>query len=278
MTRPEDLGDIRNLLYKKAEFWWGISLILSVAMLAVSVTVFWVESSRLIAFLGLLGLLVPVAITWARETSSVNMIRADKCRRLILFSDGLGEEISPNELAQVRAWAIGSVLESAPYVKPYFSSNKPPSPERLADILTESAYFTDYLACKLQFYLRILFIASLVVAITVLNLADVVSGAQQASLILTAKIVAVFITFLISGDFLLLAKKFGDLQRSASEIFSRCARLRETENISRHEVQGLADDYSVALLQSAPIPSWLYEKFRDSLNRAYRDSHGKKAG
>jgi hypothetical protein len=277
MTRPEDLDDIRNLLFKKAEFWWGISLILAVAMLAFSIAVLLIDSARLIAFSGLLGMLLPVVITWSRETSTANMIKADKCRRLILFSDGLDEEIPPNELAQVRAWAIGNVLEGAPYVKPYYSSEKSPGPRRLADILTESAYFTEYLASKLKLYLVVLFVASLVVAIVILSLADVISGAQHASLILIAKSVSVFIAFLISGDFLLLAKKFGDLRQSANEIFMRCARLRETEDISRHEIQCLADDYSVALLQAAPIPSWLYQKFRDSLNRAYRDSHIKTA-
>lgn len=228
-------------------------------------TIGWVTS------VGVAAGLLPVAVTWLRELATGFQVRADKCRRLILYSDGLGIDVSAASVAEVKAWAAGKALAEAPFVRPFYSSIKAPGPQRLADIVTESAFFTEHLAAKIQFWLWAIFGLTLVASIFALNLADLAIGTSQ--LLLVAKSIAVFIAFVISGDVALLAKKYGDLRSDARHAFQRCAQLRDMEKLSHDEVREVVEDYGIALLQCPPIPAWVYKWFRDPLNDIYRDCH-----
>ncbi len=268
-----DLSDLRNHLYGRAEWLWQGSLLLSAILLALTLSGFWLNAPIWLSVTGLAAAIAPILVAWMREAASVLMVRGDKCRRLILYADGLSREIGSSELAEVRAWALGVRLDSAPFVRPFYSSNEQPGPRRLADILTEAAFFTEQLAAKVRTGLAIAFVLALVAAVSALYLADLLSSTGVPGLLLAAKSVATFIAFLISGDVLLLSKKYGDLQREARHTFERCAHLRLQSNPEEGEVLGVAEDYGILLLQCPPIPVWLYLRYRDALNDVYRESH-----
>ena len=273
MTTPQDLDDIRNHLYTLAERWWIASLSVTAATVMISVAALWFDAPRWVTIAGLLSVFAPVAVAWAREIASTNLLRADKCRRLILYADGLGHEISREELAQVRAWAMGSILENAPFTRPYYSSEKAPGPQRLADIVTESAFFTEHLARKLEIGLWAAFGIALAAAFTILYMIDLQTDITGQLWGMIAKSIATFIAFLISGDFLLLARKFSKLREEAHNAYQRCAHFRNKQDLSVDEVRVVVEDYGIALLQAPPIPSWLYLAYRDPLNHIYRKSH-----
>ena len=270
MTIPQDLEDIRHHLYTRAEQYWITSLCVSTLTLVFSIAVLWFDASGWIIFAGVLSLATPVVVAWARDQASTSLLRADKCRRLILYADGLGHEISHEDLAQVRAWVMGLTLTEAPFTRPYYQSEKAPGSRRLADIVAESAFFTEHLARKLEFMLWVAFGAALVAACAILYLFDLQSDAPAQLLGTVAKSIATVIAFLISGDLLLLAKKFGELREEAHHVFQRCAHLRKEQSLSADEVRVVVDDYGIALLQAPPIPSWLYLAYRDPLNNIWR--------
>lgn len=176
MARSEDLSDLRNFLYERAERLWQISLVLALLTLCFTVIGLWSRTTGWIASAGVVAGLLPVAVTWLRELATGSQVRADKCRRLILFSDGLGTDVSTAAVAEAKAWAAGKQLAEAPFVRPYYSSTKTPGPQRLADIVTESAFFTEHLAAKIQFWLWAVFSLTLVAAILALNLADLAAA------------------------------------------------------------------------------------------------------
>jgi hypothetical protein len=274
MARHETLDDLRHHLYTQAQLLWEVSLVLSVATVALAIVGLASRDSLWVAVTGVAALLIPVLVAWIREIATTQQLRGDKCRRLILVADGLGRQISPAELAELRAWAVGSDLGAAPFTLPYFSSRQPAGPQRLADIAMESAFFTEHLARKLQFGLWIGFAILLCCALLVLHLADLAASQSSVGFSFAGKSIAVFIAFLISGDFALLAKKYGDLRLAAHDVYQRCAILRDDENATSDEVRNVVDDYGVAHIQCPPIPSWLYERHRDKLNAIYRESHG----
>lgn len=273
MTAPVDLADIRNHLYRVAEYWWVASIVIALMTLCAAFAALWIATPIFISIAGILSLLAPIAVTWTREVASTSLLRGDKCRRLILYADGLGRDIAPEDLAQVRAWTLGARLKEAPFVKPYYSSEKSPGPQRLADIMAESAFFTEHLARKLTTGLGIVFGAALAGACLVLYSADFGSQIPLDVVLLLAKSAAVLVSFLLAGDFGLIAKKFNDLRNEAHQAFDRCARLRDTERANADEVRTVAEDYGVALLQAPPIPGWFYLIYRNALNNIYRESH-----
>lgn len=251
-----------------------VSLLISVVTLCLVLTALWIDSSPWVSLASIFAILAPVSIAWTREAASASLLRGDKCRRLILFADGLGHDIPTEDLAQVKAWALGSQLKEAPFVKPYYSSSKSPGPQRLADIITESSFFTEHLARKIATGLWVTFGIALIVACLVLYSADLCAEVPFHVVVFVMKSMAVFVSFLIAGDFLLIAKKYTDLNHEAHQAFSRCACLREAQNLSIDEVRNVVEDYGIALLQAPPIPGQLYGFYRDALNRIYRESHG----
>jgi hypothetical protein len=126
MTSTIDLTDTRNHLYQKAETWWLVSIAISVITLFMTLVAHWIGSPGWVSLGGIVAIIAPVTIAWAREAASTNLLRGDKCRRLILYADGFGHEIAPEDIAQVKAWALGAQLKEAPFVKPYYSSKKLP--------------------------------------------------------------------------------------------------------------------------------------------------------
>jgi len=76
-----------------------------------------INQSLVLAIAGFLALVAPIGVVWLREWASMLTQQADKCRRLILYADGLGEEISKEDLATVRSWTTAIQLKAEPFIR-----------------------------------------------------------------------------------------------------------------------------------------------------------------
>lgn len=258
MGTPDTLSELRNHLYQLAEKRWTWSVCLAVCTLVASLIALFNQHPRVAAIAAAGGALLPVVVAWLRESASTALLHGDKCRRLILYADGLGQQIPASQLADVRSWSLGASLGPAPFTPPYYASKLPVGPRRLADITTESAFFTRALAGKVQTALWVAFGVTAAVVVAGLFLSDFAKGTSVDTVLSASKAIGLFVAFLISGDAALLAKKYGDLEREAQRAFERCAMLRENTTPSAEDVRAVTEDYGVALLQCPPIPSWLY--------------------
>lgn len=271
----EDLALLRDWFYRRAEVRWQLSLLLAVGTLAVTTVGLWIDAPLLVGCAGLIALLLPIGVAWLREAAADAQLRGDKCRRLVLEAQGLGRSVPTAEISEVRAWSVGQALRpTEEQGAPYFLVGDAlrPGPQRLSDMVAESSFFTEFLADKLQGWLKLSFAVCLLVAIAALFLLDLASAMDRAAILLVAKSVAVFIAFLISGDFLLLAKKFADLRSAAHRAHQKFDRFRQQADTPVEEVLAAVQDYGVAVVQAPPIPSWLYSLYRDELNRVYSKS------
>ena len=151
MKAPTTLLNLRNFLYARAGMKWTWSVCLSFAALLLTILGLWTNRPFLIACIGVGSVALPILVTWIRESASDDMLKGDKCRRLILLSDGLGQPIPPSQIAEVRSWVLGAAILPSAFVPPYYLSSLPAGPQRLADNLTESAFFTKALAAKCSY-------------------------------------------------------------------------------------------------------------------------------
>lgn len=277
MPIPSDLFDIMQFLYKKAEKLWWITFFIAMSMPVLSLIAIWSEQTTFLVIIASIATITPIAISWIRHFAATIYAKADKCRRLILYADGLGREISNDDLAAIRAWVIGKKLKKSGFTPPYYLSNKPIGPNRLADIISESAFFTTQLSGKVVFFLCLVLFVSLLVMIGLLLSSNLFISAEEISqthlLSIISKSAAIIVAFLISGDFALLIKKYIDLQSVADSAFNRCSKLRNESNLNDSQVFYVVEDYNVVLIQSPPIPSLVYNKYRDNLNEVYRLSN-----
>lgn len=272
VSNLKDLPDIRNYLYDEAEKLWWWSLYLTLGAQVSSLVAVLINKAWVLAIAGLLALVAPIGVVWLREWASTLIQQADKCRRLVLYADGLGEEISQKDLATIRSWTTGIQLKAAPFTRPYYASNLPSGSNRLVDIIAESAYFTCHLAGKVAGNLQIIVAISALVLLGILYLSICVPNSTSI-IIIVAKSAISAIAFFLAGDLFLLWKKYSDLKLQANETFKVCAALRDEPQLSLSQAMQTVEDYHLILIQSPPIPFKLYLKHRDPLNNAYRESY-----
>lgn len=276
MEEHKDLSNIRNHLYKKAENLWWFSLLIAIGTQVLSLLAVWTNKRFLVTIIGFTVVASPIVITWLREQAVAITNKADKCRRLILYADGLGQAIPNHEIASIRAWVIGKTLKEASFVRPYYSSSLEVGPRRLADIIAESSFFTYQLVERVNFLLKLFLGISIIMFIGILyssNLFAIADWKQENLVSTVAKSVASVIAFLISGDFLLLIKKYSDLSSAAKVTFDKCVKMRDNRNLKETEILQIVEDYNIVLVQNPPIPSLFYRKYKDDLNKIYRESH-----
>jgi len=268
----KDLPDIRNCLYDEAEKLWWWSLYLTVGAQMSSLLAVVINNAWGLAFVGLFALVTPIVSVWLREWASTLTQQADKCRRLILYADGLGESIPKEDLATIRSWAIGSQLKAAPFTRPYYSSKLASGSNKLVDIIAESAFFTGHLAGKAAGYLQVICAISALILFSILYLSISVPNSLSIVIIVARSAISA-IVFFLAGDIFLLWKKYLDLKAQANETFKVCAVLRDEVQLSNSQAIQTAEDYHLILIQSPPIPFRLYRKYCGLLNDAYRKSY-----
>lgn len=280
MAIPKDIENLRNHLYAHGERLWWISFWVVIGTQVLMLVALWINHTTLVAAVALLALAAPILIAWLREKANTAVIRADKCRRLILYADGIGRAITGEELSEVRAWGMGSAVKDAEFVTPYYTSAKPVGPNRLADITAESSFFTCQLSERVLGTLWLVLLLSLCIVLSILFLSDILVPSERqgiADLINSlAKSMAIVIAFLLSGDFLLLIKRYSDLRSTANDTFMQCVNLRDNVSIQESQIRWIVENYNIGLIQSPPIPSLYYRKYKDALNHIYRASHGLK--
>ncbi|MEI1373671.1 hypothetical protein PQG02_14875 [Nostoc sp. UHCC 0926] len=272
MRKLKDIPDIRNYLYDETEklWWWSIYFTLGAqlsSLIAVLINNAWV-----LAITGFFALVTPIGVVWLREWANTLTQQADKCRRLILYADGLGEAIPKEDLATIRSWKTGNQLKAAPFTRPYYASKLATGSNRLVDIIAESAYFTCHLAGKAAVSLQIICAFSALVLLSILYFS--ISLPNSAGIvIIAAKSAISAISFFLAGDVFLLWKKYLDLKVQANETFKMCAVLRDEPQLSLSQAMQTVEDYHLILIQSPPIPFKLYIKYRNILNDAYQMSY-----
>lgn len=272
MAKVKDLSDIRNYFYDKSEnLWWWILGISSITQI-LSLAALWCNNEKFLIAIGFIAIISPISESWLREWADNNTNNADKCRRLILYSDGLGEEITKENLAAIRALVSGVQLKEAPFIKPYYSSCLPQGPNRLADITTEAAFFTADLARRVKNYLTGFLIISALILFFILYFA-ITNIVTDNNLVNLAKAATSIMPFIMAGNILLLRFKYSELHNSAEKTFKQCARMRKDTKLREQEILNTVEDYHLKLIQSPPIPFIIYEKYKVELNEVYRSSH-----
>lgn len=275
MSKSGDLADIRNYLYDQIElmYWWSLGLSLGAQVL--SLIAIFINRSGFLVLMGLIAFIASIIVIILKELANGVLQKADKCRRLILYADALRTEISTADLATVRSWTNRIQLDRAPFIAPYYSSQLPPGPQRLVDIVGESAFFTEFLAGKVASYLLFILIFSSLVVMAILYYIASVSQLNSSTndLELIAKGALFIVSSVIAGEIFLLWKKYSELHTGAKETFERCSNLRDKPTLSVEEAMQVVEDYHLGLIQSPPIPLKVYLFYRDQLNELYRDSY-----
>lgn len=270
MSQDSRIEGHRDFSYSKSVFWWRISI--AVAMLApvCSILIEFTHVKILTALATLFIVLSPAIITWTREIAYAYYEKGEKCRRIILYRDGLGVEPSTMTLCNIynsERKTINIVDEV-----PYFATQQSSSPLKLVDMISESSFFTKSHANTFSKILLIILI--IISAITILVAYFGFSGyIPNETLKTLTTAIFFFVSMFIVNDFILLRKKFCDLAKNAESIFTEAELLRKTHDVQQIDALRLAEDYNILLASTPPIPPLIHRMHRDRLNDAYHETH-----
>ncbi|TAL78667.1 MAG: hypothetical protein EPN88_02095 [Bacteroidetes bacterium] len=263
-----NLIDIMGCEYGRSKKWWNIGFYLKCLLILISLVAIF-ATSMFATIIGFATLLIPISAFWVREKASNHYSQAEKVRRLLLLSDGLGIELPKLEIAQLEV-EIGTLDKNRPlYTPPYYDSPLSTGPNRLADIIAESSFFTKNLSnssAKLFGTIALLGFAIVVCSMYFL----IQSNISQTNSQLSAKIVTLMIVFFIAGDFASHYLSYSGLSKVSEVILNKCDKLRNDQAIDINDIIRAMNDYDCALIKSPPIPDLLYTINRDKLNRAWR--------
>ena len=205
--------------------------------------------------------------------------RAEKIRRLAMLQDGLGEEPSPNTLAQIKE-QIGELKNGEPpYIGEYYTSQEEVGYRRLLDITSESAFYTASSARRLS---RTLFWAAglgtfLVFVLLYIVLSALSQGAiapEEGTLAQSiAKISLIIFAAVGLGQMTSAALGFHALATSARMVNEQCESALSS-GASKKAMMTWAltafTEYNCAVSKAAPIPSLAYRWNLKNVDAAWR--------
>lgn len=255
--------------FAKSKNWYRKSIIISLSMLVISAVLISWSSGFLAILLGMCLFIFPILLFIFREFSLGHQVHAENIRRFLILADGLGYKPSDIELAQLKI-DLGNIDRSEPlFDKRYYDSKVEVGPRRLLDILTESVFFTYNLSKRTVWISGwMIFIGTIALFIILYQLINL--RVDQELGVVVAKWAALVMSFLVSGDFAYLCRRYYCLSMATKEILIKSDALFKKETISTEEVMKATDDYNCAVVQSLPIPSIIYKNMVESLNEAWR--------
>ncbi len=264
-----NFSDIRNHLYNETEKNWRIAILLGLSAQIVSISSTFIQNSGIVALLNFFLFLTPVAAQWFREKSKDLSQRALTCRLAIVYSDSFGREIPPTISKEISSWVHEKKLDKAPFKKPYFDSKLSPGTLRLADVVSESAFWTYNLARDMT---RIMVIyTGIYVLFAISSLYFLLQVGLSSDIIVNAaKVVVIFTSLVFTGEALLLIKQYNELYQEARQTFEITAKMALRKKLPVEEIMQVVEKYDLSLVSSPPIPSRLYLMRRPYLNKAYK--------
>jgi hypothetical protein len=266
------IGEIVGL--QRAEFARAASLqgrILYVQIAIALVAIATVVRNDLVVYIAALATMTG-GLVWARADYQYKESRAqaERARRATLLTDGLGGALSAAEVRDLKAhFSVtaeqGRLLEDASY----YATHENPGPQRLAEMLEETAFWTFQLLRYSAKRFWLLFTAFLACGLLLLFGSIPFASTQQ--VLGGVRIACAMLVLLVSTDVLGRALAYSRASHTVDRI---CLRIKEIKpsGYPRCDLLMILCDYNSAV-ECAPMPAaGIYEKHRDQLNRLWNES------
>ena len=265
------LHTARDELFRRAKRRWFFSVILGAVIPILSIWSSLSKDNSTVITLGVVTLIFSIAAFFFRESAQKYSSSADKLRRSALYADSLGLPVREESLLEIDEDITSSGVSTDQNL--YYASTTNIGPGRLNENLKESAYFTWKLGNLLSGILRGSSLLVLAVAIVLLYVVATYSETMATSWFPTfARVIALLLALVVAGDFASIGGRYSDLAVAAERVYRRAARMGRSGDFVERDVLLSSEDYSVALIQAAPIPEFVFRLRQDHLNIAYAEA------
>ena len=207
---------------------------------------------------------------WMKYRALYWFALADEPRRMAQFEYGLGHPPSALRCAAIEKTA--GVCD-APTDTKYWLSQKPVGPTRMAEMVLESSFYTNYLADKCKGIFWWIGITGTVIALIVIVAAYELRDTTRTS-DLTAHIIVLVFVFFLTGDFWSFYLQYRDLADAAQRSHEQAFELLRRGIITENDALELAMTYNTAVAQSPPVFSFLHKRYKDQIEVLFKRNFG----
>ena len=243
---------------------WTLRAQLCLAVLAVATT--FPLADRLSTLLALPGLVIAVAIAVIGMRSRKVRGHAERLRRATLFADGLGMRLTPDEMRDLIVGAASSEAEGRSLVDPaYFKSKAAPSPQRLGEMLCESAFWTKTLAGIASTETWWLCGGAVIAGIVAFGISVSLTPAMSP---IGLRLICVLVVLLLSAEFFGAAQAYG-VAATDIEVLEKRLRAELAVGPNQERLLCIVCDYNSIVEGMPPFPAGLYDRHAKRLNEQF---------
>ena len=189
------------------------------------------------------------------------------------FYDGLARQVSSRErnewFYQLRKSQRVKVRETENMPSTYFRSGKNPSPLRLLENLMESACWTKHLSGTMFVIFTVVVVVCCFMSVLALGMAIHLALSEPDSAgIAYVKIVLSIIASMFALDLVRIAATYRTFSRACSRIEEIAESMtQQGQNVDLAEAIFLVYEYQNLRAASPTIPTWVWRRRRDELNK-----------
>jgi hypothetical protein len=245
--------------------------------------VFWIQ--LVVAASSVIGVFVPepevtygitifallggAAIIFLNLNATERKAVAEKARRAHMLIDGLGIDISGKARTDLMSSLNVSEAEIKKWADPdYYGTTVPPGPQRLSKIVQESALWSTELfksnARRKWTAVTVSVIVSIALLLGFPFLPD------QKTLVTSAQLICIGLSFLITRDLVNRAKGFSGAAHDMEKIDLQLESLNPS-NLTVQDVLIIFGDYNAIVESSPTIESGLYKRDQERLSRIWKE-------
>lgn len=221
-----------------------------------------------ITYLATLAALFTMGLRW--YWSSIGRDRravAERCRRALVLTRGLGRSMSGKELADLAGACEASEAEGKRWEdKDYYAPGGEPGPRALALTIQESALFSGYLLQKSAD--QALWKAAVMIILSVVALLILPLFAKGGWLVASLQLVSLVLMFVISSG---LIGTYQSYSRAAAIVRGLDEQLDVilAEGAKEADVIFVFGEYNAAVEGAPKVPTDLYLRHKDELNSCW---------
>lgn len=268
----QELNQLARLLFDSASGKWYTAMLLE---LAAGILVGVLGVLDLPGDLSLFGAMIACFILLAsyvlRLQYDAAYDAAETMRRQSVLTEALGWPISRVQMSEWREQAgkrIRTQLKNNPREADYYFSSKEPGPERLAEMMTESAFYTRHIYRRLRSLAWIILAAtaSILVLVTTISLTRFIPDSVD---VVIARVVYSVIPVLLAIDLLGWALKLSRHIQALHYIEDSLERLMNMPDVTLPQVLRLLSEYNCQVAAGIPIHNRVFNFWRNDIHELW---------
>lgn len=214
-------------------------------------------------------------VFFLREFAADHQGLAEDIRRMAMLQDGLAFQPSPFTLARLQERIGDCKHDEPPYLGPYYDSQEAAGPRRLLENTAECAFFTGGNARRMAKVLGAVCMGGIFAAMVAVVATIFFSGSAPVMQV-AAKTSLVIMAVFGLDTYANAALAFHSLAKNAESVLTACEHALEgssTVKAANTAALALFADYNCAVVKAPPIPAWIYKRYQDRMNAAWRQRH-----